>query len=81
MYMWHGPGMAPFGGMGIFMFLWIPFVIVGVFLLIRLAGRPHRWDRRGHGMGSARALDILKERYARGEIDAETYQRMKEELQ
>jgi len=31
--------------------------------------------------GSDRALEVLRERYARGEIDKETYERMKRDLE
>lgn len=50
--------------------LW--FVLLGLFLywLVRTLV-PERRDK---------ALEILKERYARGEIDKETFERMKREL-
>jgi len=47
-------------------------VIVGVVLLVRSSGRPAaRQDT---------ALDILKERYARGEITSEQYEEMRRDL-
>ncbi|ADW21021.1 MULTISPECIES: SHOCT domain-containing protein [Thermus] len=54
----------------LFGLLW--FVLLGLFVywLVRSLV-PERRDR---------ALEILKERYARGEIDKETFERMKREL-
>ncbi len=71
---------GPYGG-GMWMFFhfifWI-LVIVGVVLLIvwlvRQQGRVDRGDR-----GNA-ALDILKQRYARGEINKEEFDRMKKDI-
>jgi len=59
--------------------LHVPFwglIIVGLVLLIRWL-----WDHGRPGMGSAEApLDILKRRYARGEITKEEFERMKQDL-
>jgi len=74
MYGWHGPGMFGFGGFGMLLCL-IVLVAVVYFVL--------RFSRKGNasmGNDSPRAIDILKERYARGEIDKETYDSMKNEL-
>lgn len=39
-------------------------------------------SRPGHpGSGPDRSLEILKERYAKGELDEEAYRRMRKELQ
>ena len=56
------------GGMWIFTLLFWVLVIAGVVLLIN-------WLRKQNTNESA--LEILKKRYARGEIDKETYERLK----
>jgi putative membrane protein len=60
--------------MGLF---WV-LVIVGVAWLL---WRSAQSGGRGFGpSGAGRAVEILQERYARGEIDADTYHRMLEDL-
>ena len=50
-------------------------LIVGVVLLVRaLGGR-----RRGHGSGSP--IDILKRRYATGELSREQYEQMRRDIE
>ena len=68
-------GHAPNVGVGVCGWLW-PFVglgllVLGVYLVARALTRRERTDR---------ALEILRERYARGEIDKETVERMKRDL-
>lgn len=61
----NGPGMILF---------WI-IVIAGIAVLVRMrAGRPGTRD------GSESALEILKRRYARGEISREEFDRMKRDI-
>ncbi|MBI3993730.1 MAG: SHOCT domain-containing protein [Candidatus Lambdaproteobacteria bacterium] len=70
--------MGNFGGWGWGMgFGWlIPLVIIGLVVWAVVtatrSGQSHRGDS---------ALGILKERYARGEIDRETYQAMRRDLE
>ncbi|WP_243270020.1 SHOCT domain-containing protein [Thermanaerosceptrum fracticalcis] len=54
---------------------WIGLIYVGVKLFRRFSYRGHScgWDRRD-------SLDILRERYARGEISTEEYLHRKEDL-
>ncbi len=70
-----GPGgyqmMSPLGG-GLFM-------ILGLVLIIMLAVWLLRRSPSG-GAGGETALDILKKRYAKGEISREDFERMKQEL-
>lgn len=72
-----GFGMFGFGFMWIFGFIFWISVIVGVVILIKwLLGRGGKeWRCFGGG-----ALEILKERYAKGEITKSQYEEMKKEL-
>ena len=77
-YYWpgHGPGMVNYGFYGGYMwFLILILAVILAYVLVRAA--------RG-GPGGPRedsALEILKRRYARGEISREEYLEMKRELE
>lgn len=53
---------------------WVLLIALVVWVLVR-GGRLDRPRGRSH------AVEILRERYARGEIDLDTYRRMLQELQ
>jgi len=81
---WHmGPGMMGGWGMGwfgsIFMLIFWGLVIVGLVLVIRWLLQTSRKDT-GPAQSGSRALDILKERYARGEIDRQEFEQKKKDL-
>lgn len=81
---WHsGPEMMGgwgFGWVGMISMLifWI-LVIVGLVLLIRLLIQKTRKQAEVISGGSS-ALDILKDRYARGEIEKEEFEEKKKDL-
>jgi putative membrane protein len=69
-----GFGMFPFGW--IFMLFYWGVVILGIVVLVRwLMGRPFPGGSR------ETPLDILKRRYANGEIDEEQFEKMKQNLE
>ena len=88
MMWWWGPedhmGAAGWVGVAFMVLFWIA-VIVGIFYLIRYvvarssadrSGRASEWQDQAAPSGtsgSASALQILEERYARGEIDREEF--------
>ena len=81
---WHmGPGMMGGWGMGWFggifmMIFWILILVALVYFikwLIQSTGRRHTDVEGGN-----RALEILQERYARGEIDKAKFETMKMDL-
>jgi putative membrane protein len=74
---WGGSG---FSSSGIMMLLAVALVIGGVVWLGASLVSPRRSVVTVPGTGSARPLDILKERYARGELTREDYDRIREEL-
>ena len=81
---WMGPGMmGGYGfGLGILMSLFWVLVIGGVGLLVfRLLGSgPAATTPDGPATGN-RALDILRERYARGEISKEQFDQMRRDIE
>ena len=75
--MMGGYGMA--GGFGgLLMILWWVLIIVGIVVLVKWMGTS--FDKGGQVGGSKTALDILNERYARGEIDEQEFQKKKRDL-
>ena len=81
---WHmGPGMMGDWGMGwfggIFMIVFWILILVGLVLVIKwLIQATSRGKVEGHT--GSRAMEILKERYARGEIDKSQFEAMKRDL-
>ena len=83
---WHmGRWMMGDWGMGwfgmIFMIIFWGLIIVGLVSLIRwlvqnMSSKGPSIDR----MGSSKAIDILKDRYARGEINRDEFESMKKDL-
>ncbi len=72
---WGFPmGYGWFGG--IFMLIFWVLVIVGIFWLFRMIGLSHCCGISSSGT----LLDILKRRYANGEITKEEYENKKKEL-
>ena len=78
----HGPGMMGWGwwGMGwIFMIIFWGLIIAGLIFLVRwLAGLSRQ--RTSHDIAQDSALEILKRRYAKGEIDKNEYEEKKKDL-
>ncbi len=84
--MYWGPGFG-WGGMffgGLMMLLFWGGLIVLGFLAFRALTRSGGWQAGNTGpmvdQSADNALAILKERYARGEIDKEQYDRMRADL-
>ena len=83
-YEWgHGPGMMRGYGMGwfggIFMVAFWIAVIVGIIFLIRWLIVSAKGEGGGAKAGES-ALEILKRRYARGEIDKKEFEQKKKDL-
>ena len=76
--MGYGYGYGPMMGWSGFGFLsdilWSVLIVVAIVTLVRwLTGKPGRWSRNS-------SLDILKERYAKGEIDKAEFEAKKKDL-
>ncbi|MBI5634552.1 MAG: SHOCT domain-containing protein [Nitrospirae bacterium] len=67
------------GGMWMFFhfIFWILVIIGVVLLIVWIVRQPHRYER-GHGEESP--LDVLRKRYARGEISKEEFERIKKDI-
>ncbi len=82
---WMG-GVGMMGGWGVSASPWwgvlaIVFVVLVVLGLVLLAVWGSRYFLAGAPTRSGGALDILRERYARGELSREQYDHMRRELQ
>jgi len=81
--MWgYGPGMMGYGwGMGFSMLFggifWIVVVMIGVWAVAQLLRSP---DRAPAHEKRSSALDVLEERYARGEIGRDEYLQKKQDI-
>jgi putative membrane protein len=65
------------GFMGVFMWIFWIAVIVGIVFLVRWIVQQ---TRPGQGKSEESALEILKKRYARGEIEKEEFEQKKKDL-
>lgn len=75
MGMMDGYGYGMGYGYGIFGFVISILIIVGLVLVIK-----YLWEHAGVGMKEESALEILKRRYARGEISKEEFEEKKKDL-
>jgi len=73
---WYGPGDWMGGGFIFMLFFWV-LIIIAVVYLVRNTSSP----RRGETPMEKTPLQILQERYAKGEIDKKEYEEKKKELQ
>lgn len=75
-YGWNYMGPHLFGGI-LSLVMWV--VVIAVLVSILRRGFRGRWDSSWER--DSKALDILKERYAKGEIDKEEFLEKKKDLE
>jgi len=69
------------GGMWFISMLFWVLIIAGVILIAKwFFDRDRDNNESGEGYHKESALDVLKKRYARGEIDRETFETMKKDI-
>lgn len=70
---WGGGNIIGWFGGGVMMLaFWVLFIVLIVWVVREISDRGHR--------SSLRAIDILKERYAKGEINKEEFESKKKDL-
>lgn len=76
----YGPGMMWGGGWGMHGFMHILWWALAACVVVWLLRRPHSGHCGHRSPGEDRALAILRERYARGEIDKTEFEARKRDL-
>lgn len=80
-----GMGWGWGGGWGILgivhMVLWWVLIILGIVVLFKWLTGGFTQPPQAEGGATNRALDILKERYARGEIDKDEFEQKKRDIE
>ena len=76
--MWHDMG---WGGMWIGWLFWLIILGVIVWAVIKISGNARRSGPSHDLSQSESPMDILKKRYARGEISKEEFEQMKRDIQ
>jgi len=76
MHGYNGYGFGMGHGMGFGWIIWIVVIVLIIFLLVKLYGS----QNNSTGREEDRALEILKERYAKGEIDKQEFEEKKKDL-
>ena len=73
----HWDGLGPFMMLPMFLF-WLLIIVIGILLVRKLW-----WENSDNQVSkvSKTALEILKERYAKGEISKEEFEQMKKDIQ
>lgn len=81
MWWWHGPGLGLFGW-SLFPGHAVVFVLFWALVIFAIVGISRGSRRRSAAMGPDRpsGLDILEERYAKGEIPRDEYLQKKRDL-
>ena len=84
MYSYYTPGMGWW--MVLSSLFWLVLVAIAVWALVRFVTQPQRTNSAGrhdtnNDTSAPSAEEILRQRFARGEIDAETLQRMRAQLE
>ncbi|MFZ0391539.1 MAG: SHOCT domain-containing protein [Calditrichia bacterium] len=74
--MWHDMG---WGGLWFGWLFWIIIFIVIIWLVVRFAGGSQ--TRQQPPASGETPLDVLKKRYARGEITREQYEQMRKDIE
>jgi putative membrane protein len=75
----YGGHMMDFGFGGIFM--WLIFLAVAAFLIYIFVIQPRRSGESGGGQPRETPLDILKKRYAKGDITKEEFESLKKDIE
>lgn len=83
MYWGYGYGWAGFFWMVFWMLIWVGLLSLVIWAIIRASNRRH-WQPVRHEWrvqsNEPSALEILNRRYARGELDAATFEMMRERI-
>lgn len=72
---WSAMPMMLFGGV-----FWVVLLALGVVAFMAFVRRPGQNGHLHLGQGRSSALDILEERYARGEVDRDEYLQKKQDI-